>query len=304
MQLIDNQFFEENNNRPSRPLADLAVFLLMLLTGALIGNILIFGIASAFQLDVKSILELDENAPLGMRNIVRLVVMLNNTFTFMLPALVFGFWKYRSAWSSFFTFKNLPRINHLFLGAVILLAAIPFVQYVFLLNKMIPLPDWMKSVEDDTEKLIKGLLKVESPYETLINIVVISIIPAIGEELVFRGVLQQKLYQLFAKNPHIAIWVAAAVFSAIHVQFEGFFPRMILGAVLGYLFYFTKSLWVAIFAHFANNFVQIIAFQAQESGTIQTDLEKMEMPWYAGLLSLGIVVGLLFLLKRDSKENL
>ncbi len=300
MQLIDNQFFEEKNNRPSRPLADLAVFLLMILTGALVGNILIFGIASAFQLDVKTLLELDENASLGMRNTVRLVVMLNNAFTFLLPALAFGFWKYRNAWASFFTFKNLPRLNHLLLGAMILLAAIPFVQYAYLLNKMIPLPEWMKSVEDDTEKLIKGLLKVEYPYETLMNVIVISIIPAIGEELVFRGVLQQKLTQFFAKNPHVAIWVAAAVFSAIHVQFEGFFPRMILGAVLGYLFYFTKSLWIAIFAHFVNNFIQIIAFQAKESGTIQTDLENIEMPWYAGVLSLCMVIGLLFLLKKDS----
>jgi membrane protease YdiL (CAAX protease family) len=84
------------------------------------------------------------------------------------------------------------------------------------------------------------------------NLLIMAVIPAIGEELLFRGVIQQQLH-FRLKNPHMAIWITAMLFSAIHMQFYGFIPRMLLGAFFGYLMVWTQSLWVPVLAHFLNN---------------------------------------------------
>jgi membrane protease YdiL (CAAX protease family) len=93
--------------------------------------------------------------------------------------------------------------------------------------------------------------------DLLLNLLVIAIVPAIGEELLFRGYLQQS-FSNWLSNPHVAIIVTAVLFSAIHLHFQAFLPRFILGVLLGYLFYWSGSLWLPILAHFANNAQAVI----------------------------------------------
>ena len=85
---------------------------------------------------------------------------------------------------------------------------------------------WMRRQEDQMALLTEQLVMVTSTELLLVNLLVMAVIPAIAEEVYFRGAVQQIMTRLFAKE-HIAIWITAIIFSAIHVQFYGFFPRMI-----------------------------------------------------------------------------
>ena len=110
----------------------------------------------------------------------------------------------------------------------------------------------MKSMEEKAREMTQVLTNFSSTGRLLVAFLVIAVLPGIGEELVFRGLLQNKLLAL-TRNPHVAIWVSAALFSAVHFQFYGFLPRMLLGAVFGYLYVWSGNLWVPILAHFVNN---------------------------------------------------
>ena len=106
-------------------------------------------------------------------------------------------------------------------------------------RESIPLAGWMKTAEDSTAEIMKEVLTMETPLIFIVNLLLIAITPAIGEELLFRGVIQGGLQKKLS-NPHVAILIASILFSAFHMQFEGFLPRMVLGMVLGYSFYLSK----------------------------------------------------------------
>ncbi len=132
------------------------------------------------------------------------------------------------------------------------------------LNNSIPFPEalaswetWMQAQEADAAEMLKGFLAMDHIGDLLINLVVIALMPAITEELLFRGGLQQLLEKWF-KGPHLAIIITGFIFSAIHMQFYGLFARWILGIVLGYMFYWSRNLWYPIIAHFLNNGVQVL----------------------------------------------
>jgi len=164
-------------------------------------------------------------------------------------------------------------------------------------NESIKLPEslsgleqWAKALEDSMKELTVYLTKFDSPEYFLLAVVAIAVLPGIGEELVFRGLLQN-IFLRMNKNPHIAIWLAAFFFSAIHFQFFGFFPRLLLGALFGYLYYWTGNLLVPIFAHFFNNFFSVLALYAYQKGLTDIDPETAE----ALPLSYIIVFGVLFI---------
>ena len=291
-----------NNQR--HPLAELSLFLLAILGFSLFGTLFATLFAYANGVNISELMtNLNENSPVGERNIMRFVLLLNHLFSFLIPSIFISWFLYKKNYLNFLTLEKMPSLQNSMVGILVLLVALPFVQYVFFLNKMMPLPEWMHSAENDTEILIKGLLKTDHSYEVFFNVLVIALIPAIGEELVFRGIVQQKIMQLINNNPHASIWLTSGVFSAIHLQFEGFFPRMILGAVLGYLFYYSKNIWVSIIAHFFNNASQIVAYQAFKDKKTEIDLENMQVPWVAGLVSLGLTLWLIYYLRESNKYN-
>ena len=153
--------------------------------------------------------------------------------------------------------------NYLY-GIIALLALLPIVgvlnewnQGISFPDALAPLEQWMREAEDAATELQERFLSGTSYLDLIINIVIMAITPAICEELLFRGVLQNQLEKWF-KNAHIAVWVAAIIFSAIHFQFYGFLPRMVLGAALGYLLVYGKSLWLPIVAHCVNNSLAVI----------------------------------------------
>ncbi len=167
---------------------------------------------------------------------------------------------------------------------------------------------WARAKEDSLAKLTEYLVKTETNTELILAFVVVAILPAIGEELLFRGVIQN-IFKGFVKNNHVAIWATAIIFSAIHMQFFGFLPRVILGALFGYIYVISGNLWYPIAAHFVNNGFTILLVFMYQKGLIPVDIEDTEsipLEVVAPALILFIVVSYLFIQyfkKNPGKPN-
>lgn len=142
------------------------------------------------------------------------------------------------------------------LGLAGILTIQVLVSWTAQLNAKIPLPNSLVRMEKEAEALTMLFLKSETTWILLVNLFIIAIVPGIGEELFFRGFIQKTFLRIL--NPHVAIWVTAVLFSAVHFQFMGFIPRMLLGAYLGYLAYYTGSILPSMLAHTFNNGMQVL----------------------------------------------
>lgn len=157
--------------------------------------------------------------------------------------------------------------------------------------------EWARAKEEQLNELTKYLTRFDNIGALLAGLIVIAVLPAIGEEIVFRGVLQRKLYHIVS-NHHVAIWIAAILFSAIHLQFYGFFPRMLLGALFGYIYYWSANLWYPIFAHFVNNGFTLIMLYLYQQKTTDINLEATDaVPWSTALIAFIIGAALLLYFK-------
>ncbi|MBP7274089.1 MAG: CPBP family intramembrane metalloprotease [Saprospiraceae bacterium] len=267
------------------------LLLLLVALGGLLGTILIVRVGSWKGFNFQDLLNtLGGNTTAENRNFVRFSMFLNHLTMFIMPALLYGLIIAGKKVMTFYKLNHPPRWETIGKGALWLFVAIPLVQYTYTINKALPLPDVLRMMESDTNEALKNLLIMDSPSEFIYNLLLMAIIPAIGEELVFRGGIQQYFHKIFS-NPHLVIWLSAAIFSAFHVQFEGFIPRMILGALLGYLFYWSKNLWIPITAHFLNNGLQVLLQYLYAKNFSSVNLEDdIQVPVWAGLISLAIVV--------------
>lgn len=166
-----------------------------------------------------------------------------------------------------------------------------------------PIEDLMKQLEDAAADLTERMLNVDTVWGLLGNLLVIALIPAIGEEMTFRGVLQQALVR-GTKNAHVGIILSAAVFSFIHFQFYGFLPRMFLGIILGYMFYYSGSLWTSILMHFINNGVAVVVAYLEYKGLTDVEWEHFGATDNAWMLiaSLLLTVGLIFCSYKINKK--
>jgi membrane protease YdiL (CAAX protease family) len=202
----------------------------------------------------------------------------------------------------------IPKVNLLLLVAVLSICWMPLMGLSNELNQKLALPDflkgverWMKQTEADLAKTTAAILKMQSVGDLLINLFVIAIVPAICEELVFRGALQRTIFRL-KSNPHVAIWLSAIIFSTIHFQFYGFLPRMLLGAAFGYIYFWTGSIWYAVFAHFLNNaYAVCLAFYLQSKNQSYTNVDDVNMQWYGYLISGILTIALFFQISQKFK---
>jgi membrane protease YdiL (CAAX protease family) len=167
------------------------------------------------------------------------------------------------------------------------------------------LENWMRTMEDTAKIMVEKFMDVETISGLMFNIFMIAVLPAIGEELMFRGVIQRVMTN-WAKNYHWGIWITAFLFSAMHMQFYGFLPRMALGAMFGYLLVWTGTMWVPILAHFVNNAMGVLGYFLINKGVLSKDVE--EWGTEAGqipivILSLSGVAILLFLIHRSGSQE-
>lgn len=157
-----------------------------------------------------------------------------------------------------------------------------------------------RAKEDELMELTKYLTDFGSFGEFLLGLLVIGVLAGIGEEYLFRGVLQPKLHQ-YTGNIHWGIWLTAFIFSAIHLQFYGFFPRMLLGALFGYLYYYSGSLIYPMVAHVLNNSLTVVMIYFNKLGFLEFDIEQADdISWYA--IIIGLVI-FLFCFKIFIQQN-
>ena len=190
------------------------------------------------------------------------------------------------------------------LGVAILLFAIPLANLLGVVNQDINLPrgiaKWMTEQEENAQRTVRALLSRHTIKDLIINIICIAGFAAVGEELLFRGVAQKLLIRMF-KSPLLGILVAAFLFSAMHMQFYGFLPRFLLGILLGYIYWYSGSLWPAIVAHFVYDafLVTMVYFDP----TMMNDSEqtfKFSNLASTGAISAVIVTALVILMRKKS----
>jgi membrane protease YdiL (CAAX protease family) len=176
-------------------------------------------------------------------------------------------------------------------------------------NSKIHLPDalknfenWAREKEDLATEVTKFLTQFDSVGQFVVAIIVIGLFAGIGEELVFRGLLQPALHRL-TKNIHVAIWISAILFSALHMQFFGFVPRVLLGALFGYLYYWSGNLAVPMFAHFVNNAFSVIAIYMLQKGVTDMDVESTEAMPLSVVLSFTLLTAVLLFFFRKQFTN-
>lgn len=139
--------------------------------------------------------------------------------------------------------------------------------------------EWAKEREDLAAAFTKFFTTFNSTGDLMLGLLVIALLPAIGEELVFRGMLQPEFYRA-SGNQHAAIWITAIIFSAFHMQFFGFVPRLLLGVLFGYLYVWSGNLWLPILAHFVNNGFSVLMMYLYQKGIIDLEVESTEAaPW-------------------------
>jgi len=231
------------------------------------------------------------DAPPAERWQMRLLLGISHLATFILAgwATVRLFYPPDRAAMAYLRADRRPEIKTVLAGVFLILVSMPLVLFVYQINKALPLPESFRLLEDQTNDAIKGLLQMENPLELIANLTLIALLPAIGEELVFRGVVQQQLLRRI-HQPWIALVLTAVIFSFIHFQFEGFLPRMLLGLLLGWLYWRTGNFWVPVAAHFANNGAQVLGQFLYNHDLSSIDMEEdVDIPWYAAAISVLLI---------------
>lgn len=243
------------------------------LSGLLIGK-LYLGISIT---ELASLISNPETAE--VIGFIKFYQLLNQIGIFILPVAAYSLFISTSP-GNYLKLDGKPTALSLLIAGLMVYTILPFLNYVAELNQEIILPEafwsieqWMKAKELQAAELTRVFLRTETIGGLSINLFIVALIPAIGEELLFRGVLLRLIKEL-TNSVHLAVVISALLFSAIHLQFYGFFPRFLLGLILGYSFVFTQNLWVPIFLHFINNASSVIIYYLHYNGFIKISMEN------------------------------
>ncbi len=214
------------------------------------------------------------NGKLSETGIMRILQVIQSVGIFIVPSAIGTWLFYDNRYTdNFGSFKKIsPSI--LSVSIIIMISSTPLISWASYINTNIPVPEaladiwqWMKEKESAAIELTRTFLSGSTATDYAANILIMALLPAIGEEWLFRGMIQPMMARA-TKNSDIAILITAIIFSALHFQFLTFVPRVILGVILGYLFYLGKNLWLPIAAHFINNFVAFAAYKYYESNPV------------------------------------
>jgi uncharacterized protein len=258
--------------------------------------------------DPKALSDLTNPAVIDALKIIQLVSAIG---TFLFPPIIAA-WLFSSDPKGYLGVIKKPNSQQIVIAVILLLVAIPFINWMMMANSLMELPpsmkgveDWMKEMESNAGQITKLLVNTTSIGGLIFNIFLMAVIPALGEEFLFRGVIQ-KLFKDLAGNVHAGIILSAILFSAMHMQFYGFLPRFALGVMLGYMMYWSGSLWLPVIAHFINNFLAVITTWAASNGSLKINPDTIGTePGQSAMLGISVFLtwGLLFLLRKVSLEK-
>lgn len=279
-------------------------------SGAFIGSALVYlAPLSAGGIDMQELsLRFSAQSPSELRYFMRGVLLLNHLMTFLIPALIVAWIFSRRNWSETLSLKYQPGFNGLILGTFFILFAFPVAQLamganVWLVDKI----EFLKpliALESSSERLIEGLLIMPTVPEMLSSLLVMALVPAIGEELLFRGVFQQYIGK-WTRKPLLSVFIVALLFSLAHFQVQRFLAIFLLGIVLGLLFYWTRNLWISIGAHFINNAIQVLAAYSFQDKIAEMNTGSLDdIHWVVPLISAMLASYLGYMIwKRYSSQK-
>lgn len=282
----------------------LGIFVVSTIVGALASQIVMsIGLGGVSEITTFTN---DPYAFSDKRDIILIAQGMSHVFIFLVGAWLFLLIGKMTSLNSLFAFSK-TSIRPWLIIILVMFIVQPFVSFTYEWNSSIVFPEALKSVEnvmklleEQAKMLTEYMVDVSGFYEIFLSYIVIALLAAVGEELVFRGLLQKILIKVSA--PHFGILFTAFLFSAIHGQFYGFLPRFILGALFGYLYFWSKNLWMPILAHFINNATTLTVAILFNHGIIDSSYdETTEVPVLWALLSLMVTISLLVVFQKNSK---
>ena len=285
-----------NENIKQSTATRILLFLVIMLVSGLIGT----GISAVFMFAGN----------VGMK----IAQGLSSIMMFVVPPIVYYYITRKENQMQELGFRSVsePWLFYIIIGVVLMFVSLPVTNQLGTWNEGFrlggvfeKLGELMATLEEQAATVTEQMLTVDTFGGLMFNLLIIALIPAVGEELTFRGVLQQSLTRGL-KNPHVAIILSAAIFSFIHFQFLGFLPRMFLGILLGYMFYVSGSLWTSILMHFVNNGTAVVVYYLNHKGVLNVDVDHfgaMDSLWMVALSAL-VTIGLIVWAWKKSRNQL
>lgn len=236
---------------------------------------------------------------------VRISAVFQDVFTFIVPAVATALFVSRRP-ASLLCLEKAPTAPALFLVAIILFASVPAQEAVIYWNYHLSLPASLSSfeaaaraMENTAFQTLKTLMADTSALSLIVNLLIVGVFAGFSEELLFRGCFQ-RLLTTGGVNRHVAVWTVAVCFSALHFQFFGFVPRVLLGAYFGYLLLWSGSIWLPVTAHVLNNIMFVLTawHQARVTGLETIDNEPSLWSWPATAISLALTATAIYALWR------
>lgn len=271
-----------------------------------IGSFVLTKITGISVLEIRDIDKWNPSDPRMIR-FIRGLLLIQFLGLFLIPSFLFAYFSDPKP-IKYLGLKQPQKHIYWMLAIVGMFVAIPAVEYIGALNQKINFgsqtTQWMKGMEEEAAKQIQFMLSKHTVGELLTNLVFISLFAGIGEEIFFRGILQRMFIRVF-RNPWMGIVFTAAIFSAFHFQFFGFFPRLALGIVLGAIYWYSGSLWTAIVAHFVYD-ASIIVLAYFNPSMIKNPDDSMINPNMLvpmAIVSLLLTVGLILYMKKNSSAS-
>lgn len=211
---------------------------------------------------------------------LRISTVIQNVLFFISPAIIIALYITKLP-ADFLQLRIMPSLKSVILTTFILIFSIPAMNFIIHCNESVVFPDALaglenslKALEESNREQIRILLGEPTIGSLIISILIIGILTGLGEELFFRGALQN-IFRTLPMNHHYAIWITAIIFSTLHFQFYGFIPRILIGAFFGYLIFWSGSIWLPIFAHALNNSLVVISSWISSRNTINFDINKI-----------------------------
>jgi uncharacterized protein len=282
------------------------VSFLMFMAISMLAAIPFFGLESVMNLPSA----IDLNNPESMR-LLKFLQVMQSFGLFIIPPFVLA-WLFHDDIRHYLFLHNKVSAVSAALVIVLIFFALPVINFTGEINNQMHFPEWlsgieewMKNAEDRAEEMTRAFLRVDNIGGLLFNLFMIALLPAIGEELLFRGVIQ-RIFTNWTRSHHWGIWISAILFSALHIQFYGFIPRMLLGVLFGYLLVWSGSIWLPVIAHFFNNAFAVVAMFLIDRGILNPEMEEIGATsdsYYATAISFVLVVILLIMLKKENTGN-
>lgn len=266
----------------------------------------VFGIDS--MLSLPTLEEL--NNPESIR-LMKYFQVVQSFGLFIVPPFIIA-WLFHGNITDYLLLDSKIKSSSIILVLLLIFAAAPLINFIGELNSKMIFPEWLSGLEqwmlDAEEKaaeLTEAFLKVEGIGGLLFNLFMIALLPALGEELLFRGVIQ-RIFTNMTRNHHWGIWISAILFSSLHLQFYGFIPRMLLGVLFGYMLVWSGSMWLPITAHFLNNAFAVTAMYLIDKGMLTPGVEEIGAgpdTWYMAGISLLLVIVFMYLIRKENRDS-